>query len=450
MWKRSGSRFSHCDGLSRRGFLEIGALGLGGLTLADVLRARAAARQAGESTRKTSVIFIEMAGGPSQHETYDPKPEAPVEYRGLYGAIPTNVPGVFFSDRLPHQSAVMDKVAIVRSVHHESGNHQMGAHLVQTGYYLRDRRSAVNEMPSVGSVTAKVRGPNAHGIPPYVSVYTPMRYGGSAYIGHGFDPFVAQGNPNLDDYQVKNLSLIAGMNEIRLGDRRSLQARFDHAARRIDDPRGVADALDDFGRQAFDIVTGDRARDAFDIGREDPRTRDRYGRTLTGQSLLLARRVVEAGATFAHVQATEGGGWDYHWNLQETLNRVAPPYDQGIAALISDLYDRGLEKDVLVVAMGEFGRTPKMNNGLGEGTPGRDHWGHVMSVLLAGGGLPGGVIVGQSDSHGGEPAEAPYRPQNILAMIYRHLGIDPRLTLPDHTGRPRHLLDETGFISELL
>lgn len=448
MLELTGSPFSCCDGLPRRSFLKAGFLGLGGLSLPDILKLRAEAARDGRPVRKTSVIFLELAGGPSQHETWDPKPEAPAEYRGMYGVAKTSVPGVYFSDRLPEQAKVMDKLAIIRSMHHDSGSHRTSAHLTQTGYYLNDRQNNENEMPSAGSITAKVRGPNASGIPAYVAIPNAMRFGGAAYLGKGHFPFQTGGNPNSDNFQVRNLSLVGGLNEKRLEDRQKLLSCFDES-RRILDTRGVADAVDDFTAQAFDIVTGNRAREAFDIQQEDPKTRERYSRTRYGQSLLLARRLVEAGVTFVTVRI---GGWDYHWDLEERLNRIVAErgFDRGLAALVEDLYERGLDRDVLIVASGEFGRTPRMNDGRGRGTPGRDHWGSAMSVLLAGGGLKVGQVVGRSNSKGEEPAESPYRPENVLATVYRHLGIDPELTFRDHAGRPRYILEEREPIEELV
>lgn len=446
MFELRGQSFASCDGVRRRNFLQVGFLGLGGMSLADLLRIRAQAADAGRSAQKTSVIFVELAGGPPQHETYDPKPEAPAEFRGMYGVARTNVPGVVFSDRMSHQARVMDKLAVVRSMHHDSGSHRTSSHLTQTGYYLRDRQNNENEMPCAGSIVSKIRGSNAPGIPAYVAVPRVTRFGDAAWLGHGFNAFATGGNPNDKDFRVRNLSLAGGLEVERVTDRRQLRRSLDQA-KEIVDTRGVADSVDDFARQAFDIVAGDRAREAFDLTREQDAMRDRYGRSTTGQSMLLARRLVEAGATFVTIRA---GGWDMHWDLDERMTRSGLPFDQGMAALVEDIYERGLDRDVLVVAMGEFGRTPRMNDGRGSGTPGRDHWGNLMSVALSGGGLKVGQVVGQSSPKGEVPVAAPYRPENVLAMVYRHLGIDPRRTFPDHSGRPRYLLEDRGLIHELI
>ncbi|MBX3436273.1 MAG: DUF1501 domain-containing protein [Planctomycetaceae bacterium] len=371
------SRF--CDGGSRRGFLKVGLLGLGGLSLTDVLRQRAQARENDGNVRKTSVIFVELAGGPTQFETYDPKPQAPVEYRGPCGAISTSAPGSFFCELLPAQAALLDKLTIIRSIHHGKNSHDPSSHLTQTGYYKSGTKGGPNEMPCLGSIVAKMRGANADAMPAYVAVPGVMRNGGSAFLGRSFEPFETQSDPNGKRFEVKNLALSKSLNSARLNDRKTLLASLD-AQRDLMDLGGSAAALDEFTQQALDLVSGPRARQAFDIAREKDAMRDRYGRNTVGQSLLLARRLVESGVTCVTVRVT---GWDDHSQLLKRARPRTAAYDQGLAALVTDLSDRGLRDDVLVVAMGEFGRTPRVNR-----TAGRDHWGAVMSVLLAGGKLP--------------------------------------------------------------
>ena len=393
------------------------------------------------TTRKhTSVIFIELAGGPTQFETYDPKPNAPKEYRGEFGVVQTNLPGVTFSEWMPRQAALADKLAIVRSIHHPSNSHDPSSHLTQTGYYKRGPKGGVNQMPAFGCVVAKVRGPNAPTLPPYVAVPRIMRNGGPAHLGKSFNPFETVGDPAKKGFKVQNLALNKSLNLQRLGARKTLLGALD-AQRRLADLQGASAAVDDFTYQAFDLITGEAARVAFDIDAEPDATRDAYGRTSNGQSLLLARRLVEHGVTCVTVRVT---GWDDHNKIAERLKQKAPSYDQGIAALVTDLFDRGLADDVLVVSMGEFGRTPRVN-----GNAGRDHWGAVMSVLLAGGGLQTGIL-GASNSRGEVPAANAYRPENVLTMIYRHLGIDPGMTFNDFSGRPRHLLERRELIKELV
>ena len=437
----SGHSSTFCDGVSRRSALQVGSLGLAGcvgLNLDQVLRARDA--QSATARKNTSVIFIELAGGPTQFETYDPKPNAPREYRGAFGTVQTNLPGVLFSEWMPRQAALADKLAIIRSVHHPSNSHDPSSHLTQTGYYKRGPKGGVNQMPAFGCVVAKVRGPNAATLPPYVAVPRTMRNGGPAHLGKSFNPFETISDPSRKDFKVQNLALNKTLNRTRLSDRKSLLGALD-AQRRLADLQGASQAVDDFTYQAFDLITGNAARVAFDIDAESDTVRDTYGRTPNGQSLLLARRLVEHGVTCVTVRVT---GWDDHTKIADRLKQKAPSYDQGAAALVNDLHERGLADDVLVVSMGEFGRTPRVNKNAG-----RDHWGSVMSVMLAGGGLQTGIL-GASNSRGEVPAANAYRPENVLAMIYRHLGIDPGMTFNDFSGRPRHLLETRDLIKELV
>ncbi len=441
MLKATGTRFDYCDGIQRRDFLRAGFLGLGGLSLADLLRTQAQAAANGRPTPKRSVIFIELAGGPTQFETYDPKPEAPAEYRGPLGTIQTALSGVRFSEMMVEQAKIADRLAVIRSMHHNSGSHQTSSHLTQTGYYLRDRQNRDNELPCIGSIVDHVQGPNAKGVPGYVAIPRIMRYGQAAFLGKGHNPFETGGDPNKKDFKVQNLDLVGNLDLDRLDDRRALLSSFDES-RRVIDNRGVGDALDSFTRDAFELVTGDRARMAFDIAQEPDALRDRYGRHTVGQSLLLARRLIEAGVAFVSVRV---GGWDDHNKLVQRMKTKAPQFDRGVAALIDDLYERGMERDVLVVAMGEFGRTPRFNRNAG-----RDHWGSLMSVMMAGGGLNVGQIVGSSNSRGEIPLDNPYRPEHVLATAYRHLGIDTEATFTDHAGRPRYVLEQRDVVRELV
>lgn len=435
-----GRPFACCDGVSRRELIRVGGLGVFGLSLAGLLRARAAAAK-GAERRSAAVIFVELAGGPTHIETYDPKPNAPIEYRGPLGTIATNLAGVQFSELMVQQARIMDKLAVLRAVTHSSSSHGTSAHLTQTGYYLRDPQRRENDMPCAGSIASQLRGPNQVGVPAYVAIPQVMRFGGPAYFGKRFSPFETGGDPAASKFEVNNLSLNASLNLERLTDRRSLLSALD-GQQRAADSQGTGAAIDHFSREAFDMVTGDRARRAFQIEAEPSSTRDRYGRHTTGQSLLLARRLVEAGVTFVTVRV---GGWDDHVQIEQRMKDKGPAYDQGLAALVEDIHERGLDRDVLVVAMGEFGRTPRINAGAG-----RDHWGTLMSVVLAGGGLKVGQIVGSSNDKAETPQDLPYRPENILATIYRHLGIDPQLTFNDFSGRPRYILENRTLVKELI
>lgn len=438
-----GERARYCDGVKRRSLLKVGLGGLCGLSLPQLLRLRAGEAEPDRGAPDTAVIYIEMRGGPSQHETYDPKPRAPQEFRGPLQAIGTNVPGVQFSQYMSHQAQIMDKLVVLRSIHHNTGSHRSGSHLTQTGYYLRDRQNTENEMPSIGAVTAKAHGPNAFGLPAYVAIPRIMRYGGGAWLGKGYNPFETVRDANRSNFEVPNLSLARGLTADRLQDRQRLLACFDED-RRIVDTHGTVDSMDQFESKAFEMVTGNAARNAFDLDQESERTRDRYGRTDDGQNMLLARRLVEHGVTFVTVRTN---GWDDHRQIARRMKGKGPSFDRGVAALIEDLHERGLDKKVMVVCMGEFGRTPKINNRGPE--PGRDHWARVMSVVLAGGGLSGGQVVGSSDAKGAEPLDSPYRPHSILVTLYRHLGIDPATTYVDNSGRPRYLLEHREPIHEL-
>jgi hypothetical protein len=430
-----------CDGISRRSLIKAGIGGMFGLTLADMLRLRAGAAETGAPRRETSVIFVELAGGPTQHETYDPKPQAPQEYRGPLDPVQTALPGVFFSQYMAEQARIAGKLAVIRSIRHDSGSHGTSSHLAQTGYYLRDNQNRENEMPCLGSIAARVRGNGASGLPTFVSIPTSMRYGRSAWLGKGYNPFETMSDSAGKNFEVPNLTLIGGLTSDRLADRRSLLYAFD-ATRRTIDNQGAAEAIDQFTHRAFDLVTGDAARKAFDIGAEDQKVRDAYGMNSTGQNLLLARRLVEHGVGVVTVRVT---GWDDHTQIAAAMEKKGPSYDRGLAALVNDLHDRGLDRQTLVVCMGEFGRTPRVN-----ANAGRDHWGQLMSVVLACGGLRTGQIVGASDKNGTVPIERPYRPENVLAVVYRHLGIDPHTTFIDNSGRPRFVLERRELITEVV
>ena len=423
--------------LNRRSVLQAGFSSLLGISLPGLLQLQAAS---GTKGRRTSLIFVELAGGPTQFETYDPKPDAPSEFRGEFEPIGTSIPGIQFSEWLPEQAKIAEKLSVIRSVHHGHNSHDPSSHLSQTGYYKSGPKGGPNQSPCIGSVIARVRGSNTPSLPAYVAVPDAMRNGRAAYLGQACNPFEAGGDPNSDKFEVPNLQLTKNVSIDRLNDRRSLLTTLD-ARRGLRDLEGATRAVDDFSQQAFDLVCGSRAREAFDISQEPDKTRDRYGRNTVGQSMLLARRLVEAGVTCVTVRST---GWDDHNKIAEGLAKHAPPYDRGVATLVQDLAERGMQDDVLVVAMGEFGRTPRVNNNAG-----RDHWGSVMSVMLAGGGLQPGII-GASNSKGEVPADKPYRPEHVLAMAYRHLGINTSLTFADHSGRPRYLLEDRQLISELL
>ena len=429
-----------CDGRTRRDFLRVGTLGLGALTLADVLRQRAGAVEAGRASKETAVIQVILGGGPSQIETWDPKPNAPAEFRGEFRAIATNVPGIALGELFQGQARLMDKLAVIRSLHHEADDHNIGSHWIQTGYRAESAFQPTNGRPSVGSIVAKMRGANAPGVPAYVAVPGAPQYAQAAYLGAGFNPFRVDGDPSTTA-RVRNLVPPEGLDLDRIEDRRDLLMQLDRIERRRD-ASGMMDGLDRFAIEANAMVTGKAARRAFDLTTEDPRLRDRYGRTRLGQSCLLARRLVEAGVTFVTVN---DNGWDHHGQVFQACRRQLPPLDAALSALVEDLHGRGLDRKVLLVVWGEFGRTPRIN-----GSSGRDHWPSAMSALLAGGGLKVGQAIGATNRNGERPADRPLRPEDLLQTVYHVLGLDPAREFPDDSGRPMPALNAGEPIAELI
>ncbi len=419
-----GARQRFCDGISRRSFLKIGAFGAG-LTLAEMLRQRAASGTT-PSTPTKSAIMIYLPGGPSHLDMYDLKPDAPKEYRGEFKPINTNVPGVQICELMPRQARMMDKLAIIRSVisvdeHSDS--------LVTTGYSESQNRTAHH--PSFGAVMSKLRG-NAGDIPPFISLRGMSIGQEPGYLGVAHRAFTPSG-PG-----VENLRLASGVTMDRLEDRKTLLSNFDSIRREID-ATGTMKGLDAFDTRAFDMIASGNVRRALDLSREDPRVRDRYKGV---EQFLTARRLIEAGAGCVTLAI---GGWDTHGDNFKTLRRQLPDVDRGVANLIQDLYDRGMENDVVTVMWGEFGRTPKINGGAG-----RDHWSPVMSALVAGGGLKMGQAIGASSARGEYPKDKPYRVPQVLSTLYRAVGIDPAMTFPNGSGRPMYILDERQPVAELL
>jgi hypothetical protein len=430
-----------CDGVSRRTFLKVGALAVGGLSLPGLLRRRAAAAP-GTSPSRKSVILIWLAGGPSHIDMYDLKPNAPAEFRGEFRPIATNVTGIQVSEHLPRQARVMDKLAVVRSAYHTNAGHGMGSQWMLTGYQPTIEVND-NIYPSTGSVVAKVRGPNEPGLPAYVNLPRVLGLGKAAYLGASYNPFAPDSDPNSEGFQVRNLKLPGVVDARRLGRRRELLTELDTIRRDID-ARGDIEGLDTFYREGLEMVTDTKAQRAFDVQREPAKLRERYGRHDLGQCCLLARRLVEAGVTYVTLQA--GGGWDTHAdNFKQLKNKLLPRYDQALAALVSDLCDRGLDKDVLVMAMGEFGRTPRVNGGAG-----RDHWPGAMSVVYAGGGLKMGQVVGTTNATAEHPTSRPATPGCVLATMYHALGIDYKHAFYDQAQRPLPILNEGEPIAELI
>jgi hypothetical protein len=435
-----GDRFLNCDKISRRDALRVGALALGGLTLSDFFRGKAQAVE--HPRRDTAVIQIFMGGGPSHLDMYDLKPNAPSEIRGEFHEISTRVPGIRICEHLPLQAAAMDKIAIVRSVTHHNSSHLPSSHFVLTGHEPKSEPTD-NLNPSTGSVVAKLRGANVPGMPPYVAVPRRTSYGKAAYLGGAYDALPTQKEPNNPNFFVPDLRRLPDLSIDRLRNRQVLAQELDRMRREVD-ARGEMSALDRYSSQALELITSQQVEEAFNIEHESARVRDRYGRTSIGQNCLLARRLVEAGVTY--VTCLSGGGWDTHTNNFNELKNVSlPRYDRAVAALVTDLYERGLSDRVLVMAFGEFGRTPRINRDAG-----RDHWPGAMSVLFSGGGLKVGQMVGSTDAQGAYPNSSPYSPGCVLATMYAVMGIDPRHEFHDLTERPIAVLPEGYPIKELI
>jgi hypothetical protein len=428
--------------IGRREFLTIGALAAGEICLADICRRRA---MASDRPPETAVIQVFLCGGPSQHDTFDPKPQGPAECRP-FDSIETALPGVRITELFPRLATILDEFSVVRSVHHGDGSHNHSVHWMQTGRYPDRLVFGQTQFPASGTVVAKYRGANAPGLPSNVAIPDGFYYSTSAYLGSRHDPLEIP-DPNKPDFAVPNLKLIDGITANRLDDRQRILRDLDRYRRDVD-TRGQVESMDAFQAQAREMIAGQGVRRAFDIAAEDPRLRDRYGRTRLGQACLLARRLVEAGVTFVNVKDYELFEWDLHGTVGgpgiEGTRTKGPHLDMALSTLIEDLKVRGLLSRVLVQVFGEFGRTPNINT-----TAGRDHWGNVFTALYAGGGLRHGQVIGSSDARGAVPRDRPLGPADLLATTYRFLGISPDLAPIDFAGRPIPLLPGGEPIREL-
>jgi len=447
--------------IDRREFMRIGALGVGGLGLSQLLAARAAA---GATNSDTSLILLYMFGGPSQLETYDLKPEAPSEYRSVFQPIATNVPGIEICELYPQQARIADKFAILRSLNHTIGIHNDAAIEVLTGKAPSrpdPSSNAISEHPDIGMIASKLGSGRANPMPCYVSIPSALKMTAPTYLGVEHRPFVP-GDPSRAGFAPQDLKLAAGLDGHRLDDRRNLLAQFDHLRRSME-RSGAADSSDKFRERAYRMLLTTDISDAFDIGREKPDLRDRYGRHLWGQSCLLARRLAEAGTLVSTIfidtprQGLEFTNWDDHaenagrpGHFGDYMRIRLPYFDQALSALIEDVYARGLDQKIMIVALGEFGRTPRLSHNNRTNSTGRDHWPQAYCALVSGGGARGGQVIGATNSKAEFPTHRPLRPQDLLATIYRHLRIDPRQSLSDLAGRPIPILSEGQPIAELL
>lgn len=460
----------------RRSFLQMGLAGFGTLSLPGLLRLRAAnPLYAGEAPRdkreKTAVIMVWKPGGCSHIDSYDPKPSATIDYRGPFSTMATKVPGLQFTELLPMQAALADKFTVLRSMQQTAGGHPAGSMQLLSGDPdTRDKpKPRFPDWMSVANYLRSIEGHRENSIPAYVGINPPTEYNGPAYLGDTYSPFIVSGDPNQPSFTVPNIGLSDASELRRLDRRSSLRQNLDTLERAFDQA-GELSALDDFETQAMSLLTNAKTKEAFDLSKEDDRTRDRYGRNAWGQQLLLARRLVEAGV---EVMTTSLSGplcgrvhnWDDHavnHHVFDAMKFRAAVYDRAVSALIEDIYERSLDKRVLVVVTGEFGRTPKVNyqpsTGAGDASaaagvqqPGRDHWPRAFSNIWAGGGIQTGRFIGATDKRGEDVTERICGPGDFLATIYHHLGIDSANTLiRDLNGRPTPIVDRGRPIPELM
>ncbi|WP_346330597.1 DUF1501 domain-containing protein [Prosthecobacter sp. SYSU 5D2] len=461
-----------CAGpMSRRGFMQFGLTGMAALSWPGLMKLRAENAAKPKSERK-SIIMVWLPGGLSHIDTYDPKPDASSEYRGPFKTISTKVPGTRFTELLPLSARIADKFTVLRSMHQTAGGHPAGTMQMFSGDKdTRDKpKPRLPDWMSVAHYLRAKEGGRSNPLPNYIGVpAVSPEYSSPAYLGDAFAPFAVSDDPNRPNFQVPNIGLENEAEVRRLSDRIALRRSLDRMER-VFDKEGELGALDEFEAQAATLLTNPQTRDAFDLSKEEPATRDRYGRHRWGQQLLLARRLVEAGVEI--VTSNLNGplcgrvnNWDDHAVNQhqfEALRFRMPTYDQCVSALIEDIYARGLDKKVLVVVTGEFGRTPKISfdrsTGAGNASgptgtlqPGRDHWPRAFSNIWAGGGIQTGAVIGATDKRGEDVIERPCSASDFLATIYHHLGIDyQKVTIEDLNGRPTHIVENGRAIAELL
>ncbi|MFQ5733325.1 MAG: DUF1501 domain-containing protein [Planctomycetaceae bacterium] len=426
-------KYRDCDGTTRRDFLKIGGLGLGALSLPGLLEARALAAKQGHEVKDTAVVWLWLGGGPTHIETFDPNMTAPSEYRSVTGEVKTTIPGMTLGGNFPAMAKLGDKLALVRSFAHNDSGHGSGTHYVMTGYSNRNLdNGGLPTRPSIGSIVSRFRGPNhpVSGMPTYVRLGG-ISADGPAFLGKAYAPF------GTDPNAKRNMTLNTPLE--RVADRRKLLSEFDRFERKAD-ASGLMDGLTAFEKQAFGLVLGN-APQAFDVKKEDPRTVAKYGGGL-GQSMLVARRLCEAGCGFVTVSY---GGWDMHGRIKQSMDSRGPAVDKAVAAFVDDVCARGLDKKILLVVTGEFGRTPKVNRNAG-----RDHWGPLCTLALAGGGLKMGQIVGDSDAKAYRPATPTIKPQDLMATIFEVMGVPRKLQYVNQAGRPVYMIENGTPIKELV
>ncbi len=425
---------------SRREFLRVGVVGSLGLTLGDMLAHEARAEQKHYVSKEgvaKSVIQIVLPGGMAHQESWDPKPEAPLEYRGPFGVAKTKLPGVVFSENFRNLAQVADKMTVIRSIAGKEADHGRASYTMFTGY----RKSPAIEHPAMGTVVSHEFGPRKD-LPPYVAVPNANEYGGTGYLGSQFGPFGLGTDPARSGYQVRDLSLPSGVDDRRFNTRREMRDVVDDHFRYQAGKAEALDAMDEFYRRAYAMISSPEARAAFDISKETSATRAKYGNTDAGPRFLLARRLVEAGVRFVTVSY---GGWDMHAGIENAMRRQAPGLDGALAGLIRDLDDRGLLASTIVLVTSEFGRTPKIN-----ASAGRDHFPRVFSFAVAGGGFKQGQVYGSSNSTASEPEENPVRVEDVLTTVYHQLGINADKELMAPGNRPIEIIDGGEVVKGLL
>ncbi|MEP4079649.1 DUF1501 domain-containing protein [Haloferula sp.] len=425
---------------SRREFLYVGMLGGLGLSLPGFLRQQASAAQKFYETKEgpaKGIIHIFLPGGMSHQESFDPKPYAPAEYRGPYGAIDTKLPGIQFGEKLPHLAKIADKITVIRSMSHGEAAHERGTHNMFTGY----RPSPAVDYPSIGSVISHELG-SKNNLPPYVCVpNVPNEFANSGYLSSAYGPFGLGSNPEQNNFKVRDLNLPGDVSEERFARRRSLLETVDHHFRTLEESDAL-DSMDAFYQHAYKLISSEKAREAFNLKAEPDKTKDAYGKTQAGQRMLLARRLIEAGTRFVSLTA---GSWDHHDNIKNGIDKQLPPVDKAIAALINDLDQRGMLESTLVLVTSEFGRTPKINpNG------GRDHWPRVFSTMLAGGGVKKGYVHGSSDALGGEVDTDGVTVADLATTIYKQIGITADKELMAPGNRPIEIVDGGNVLESIL
>ncbi len=466
------SRVEHCPGpnfggaFSRRTALQMGSIGLASLGFSDLLRLQAQAKALDPKTPETAMIFVWLPGGPPHLDMYDMKPNLSSEYRGEFRPIRTNVSGIEVSELMPYHAKCADKYTVIRSVHHKFADHGGGHKRFLTARDPRQPDGFVNDTPMVGSMISKLREQIDLGLPNYVSLVDGGRQHidtfsfGSAYLPPSTHPFFVVGDPSRPEFKVENIGLLEGLAD-RVDGRKQLLSQFDKFRRDVDTTKRM-DALDKFGQQALGLATSQKAREAFDLSQEPETTRDRYGHNPFGARALMARRLVEAGCSFVSLvmeNCLYSGqpypeefvyNWDSHavnCHIWKDARVRFPIYDQAVTALIEDIYARGLDKRVLLLVTGEFGRTPRLE--YHNGRPGRDHWPNSMSMIMAGGGIKTGQIIGSTNAKGEEPKDRPLTPNDIWATCLHHLKINPEHSFLDHNGRPLPILPYGDVVSEL-